>query len=151
LRKILSTLILLIIAVFLILFIMFSSPADEDTLITISKNSRGRDVAGILAENNIIRSQELFLAYLKISNRGRDIIPGEFLIPKNTNLFGVVNYITNPRNIYCHKITLVEGQTVKQFLQIIESNPNLIGDVMPVKEGTMMPDTYCFARSDLAY
>ncbi|MDR2007903.1 MAG: endolytic transglycosylase MltG, partial [Alphaproteobacteria bacterium] len=76
----------------------------------------------------------------------KGIIPGEFLIPANTNLFGVVNYITNPRNIYYYKITLVEGQTIAQFLQLIASNPNLTGDIFKVEEGTMMPDTYYFSR-----
>jgi len=148
LRKILFTLTLLIIAVFVIFFIVISSPLDEDKLITISKNSSGREVAAMLAENNVIRSQELFLAYLKLSNSGMDIIPGEFLIPRNLNLIRVVNYITNPKNIYYHKITLVEGQTVKQFLQLIASNPNLVGDIFMVKEGSMMPDTYYFSRGD---
>ncbi|MDR0484598.1 MAG: endolytic transglycosylase MltG [Alphaproteobacteria bacterium] len=139
-------LVLFITIIFILFFITFSSPLKEDTLINIEKNSSGRIVARILYENNVISSERVFLVYLKLSGKSNDIIPGEFLIPKGKNFLGVANFITNPKNIYYHKITLVEGQTVKQFLKLIADNPNLTGEIITVKEGTMMPDTYYFTK-----
>lgn len=142
---------MLVFIVFVLLafaWLLFSSPMSEDKLITIEKNSIGRNVVNKLEEQNIIYSKTLFLVYLKISGKSKDIIPGEFLIPANTGFIGVANFITNPKNIYSYKITLVDGQTVKQFLAIINNDSNLSGKIYKVKEGTMMPDTYYFIKGD---
>lgn len=140
-----TIILIVMLAIFTLLFI---SPLKQDTLITIEKNSIGRNVVSQLADSKIIYSKTLFLAYLKISGKSSDIIPGEFLIPKGMGFIEVANFITNPKNIYSYKITLVDGQTVKQFLAIINNDPNLTGKIYPVKEGTMMPDTYHFIKGD---
>ncbi len=144
-----GTIIIFIVMVVVIsIMLLFSSPLKKNKMFIVQKDVTGHQVANQLKDENIIYSKTLFLLYLKITGKTKNIIPGEFLIPASTSFISVIEYISDSKNIYSYKITLVDGYTVKQFLEIIEKTPNLSGNIYPVEEGSMMPDTYYFIKND---
>jgi UPF0755 protein len=46
-----------------------------------------------------------------------------------------------------HKVTAAEGLTSQMIVDIVNGDPELVGDVQPVpQEGTLLPETYLFTR-----
>lgn len=144
---ILSTMIFMFL-VLMVLYEMVSSPLKVDKIFVIDKDEVGHSVASRLEEEGIISSKSMLLLYLKLAGKTKDIVPGEFLISAGSGVIKVANIITDSQNIYTYRITLVDGNTVKQFLETIKNENNLTGNVYVVEEGRMMPDTYYFTKDD---
>lgn len=106
-------------------------------------------IAHILEENNVIRSKFLFVLYVKIIAKNKKLIAGEYeFLPKKT-LKQVVTEISKGESI-SRKITIHEGLTSKQIVDLLNNEARLAGSISEIpKEGTLFPDTYKFKYGDL--
>ena len=73
---------------------------------------------------------------------------GEYVFDSPISMYQVIQKIANGEVSY-RKITLPEGLTTQQMLELIEGEKMLSGEItMTVKEGELLPETYTFTRGD---
>ena len=114
----------------------------------IGKGANSYSVGRNLQEQGIINSAALFRVMSKIYGADKALKAGEYQFAPHESLFNVMQRIGNGEVIY-RKITLAEGLTARQMLEIIENNPMLDGEITEsAAEGEMLPETYSFVRGD---
>ena len=148
-----------IIIVFLIyLKIEFEKPLSynkEDIVIEIPKGSNSKEIFSILKNKNIIDNKILY--YFSVIYKGDMYVPkyGEYLISKNYSISEVLDIINSGNSIH-RKITVPEGLTTKEIIDVVLSNQYLKGEIegdIQNLEGMFLPETYFFyngySRNDL--
>ncbi|WP_245572766.1 endolytic transglycosylase MltG [Lichenihabitans psoromatis] len=121
-------------------------PLPADKAVTIAP---GTDVSGIvdqLADEGVVESRPLMTAALWIEgNRGK-VKAGEYMFKQAASLRDVIDTLVSGKQIL-HSITIPEGLTSEQVVDRLRDDDVLAGDIKEVpKEGTLMPDTFKFAR-----
>ena len=99
----------------------FSSPiAVVPQTIVIQKNASAREVAETLKANGLIRSEYIFLGYLYITGKEKNIIPGTYTINTNFSLADIASEITtsSPHNEL--SVRIQEGTSLKGIADIFE-------------------------------
>ena len=115
----------------------------------------------------LLPSAREFVLYAKLRRLSGAVRAGEYRVEPGTSLAGLLDLLCSGK-VVMHSITLAEGLTVKQWLTLVEADPNLThslkglplrvvmqriggGDMSP--EGYLLPDTYQFPRgtSDVAF
>ena len=128
-------------------------PLPADKVIYIET---GTDSAGIveqLEREGVTDSWPLMTAalYAKTGALGfgaekKSIKAGEYLFKQNASIDTVTDTLISGKQIL-HSITIPEGLTSEQIVERLNGDEALVGEVRAVpKEGTLMPDTYKFAR-----
>lgn len=127
-----------------------NKPGDYDQpvefLIPRGANSYG--VAEKLAQNGVIASPLIFRIMGRLNGLDKKLKAGEYLFAPQMSLVEVMEQIASGDIIY-RKVTLPEGLTVAQMMEILNNNPYLSGEIenIPV-EGSLLPETYSFMRGD---
>src|SRR5262249_23211768 len=71
---------------------------------------------------------------------------GEYSFPKHASVRDVVDIMTEGKVVQ-HTVTVPEGRTSEQVVQILLDSDFLTGDIKDIpREGTLLPDTYSFSR-----
>ncbi len=115
----------------------------------------------------VLPSAREFVLYAKLRRLTGAVRAGEYRVEPGTTLAGLLELLCSGK-VVMHSLTLAEGLTVKQWLALVEADPNLThslkglgaravmqriggGDMSP--EGYLLPDTYQFPRglSDVAF
>lgn len=87
---------------------------------------------------------------LILTAQDRSIKPGEYQIETNDTIASLLKKIKNRQAIY-RNITIPEGLTVYQVLDILSQNPHIYKKNIPptsIKEGSLLPNTYNFVHGD---
>jgi UPF0755 protein len=112
---------------------------------------RGTDLAGIadlLQRAGAIGSKWLFIAGVWLSGQQSDLKAGEYLIPARASMRDIMDSMVAGRGIL-YSITIPEGLTSQQIVDLINKDEILVGEVSEVPpEGTLLPETYKFSRGD---
>ncbi len=112
---------------------------------------RGTDLAGIadlLQRAGAIGSKWLFIAGVWLSGQQSDLKAGEYLIPARASMRDIMDSMVAGRGIL-YSITIPEGLTSQQIVDLINKDEVLVGEVSEVPpEGTLLPETYKFSRGD---
>jgi len=102
--------------------------------------------AAQLEANNLISNALIFRLALQLSGKGAGLKAGEYLIPAAASMEDVAAILAEGKSIQ-HRLTIAEGLTSWEAIQLITVDPVLIGDVPAVPaEGTLLPETYLFTR-----
>jgi UPF0755 protein len=105
-----------------------------------------RDIADLLQREGVIDQPWVFMGGV-IAMKARDELKyGEYSFPRQASLRDVIDILTEGRAIQ-HQVTIPEGLTSEQIVARLLENPILSGPIKEIpKEGTLLPDTYRFAR-----
>ncbi|MDR1235924.1 MAG: endolytic transglycosylase MltG [Holosporaceae bacterium] len=69
---------------------------------------------------------------------------GEYVLTEHISLFDAIEIIASGK-VVVHKITIPEGFSVVRFMERLNKNEDLLGEVTEIPpEGSLLPDTYCF-------
>ena len=121
---------------------------DGENNIIIDKGASTASVATELANAGIIDKPLLFRLAARISGMDKKLKAGEYVFESPISMYQVIQKIANGEVSY-RKITLPEGLTTQQMLELIEDEKMLSGEItMTVKEGELLPETYTFTRGD---
>lgn len=102
--------------------------------------------AAQLEANDLISNGLIFRLALQLSGEGRSLKAGEYLIPAAASMEDVAVILADGKSIQ-HRLTVAEGLTSWEVVQLITADPVLIGEVPPVPaEGSLLPETYHFTR-----
>ena len=120
---------------------LFIPHKHEEQTIYIRRGADKAEQVDILRQvTSMPRAICLVLTYIKFRH-------GEYLIPANVSGWNLIRIILQSRTVQ-RKLTIPEGLSVKQTLDLIKYCPYLTGN-MPSKtppEGSMIGDTYTFNR-----
>lgn len=131
-------------------------------IVLVPPNLGVREVAQLLADDELIRSPTAFLALAAARGTARQLKAGEYSIPKDASSLEVLSLLESGRVIQ-HPVLLPEGGTVAELARALDAaNLAPAADVLrlsrdsaflarvgvegPTLEGYVFPDTYHFVR-----
>ncbi len=121
---------------------------NETLNVVISRGVGVQSVARQLQEKGVIDKPWLFVLAARLQGLDKKLKAGEYQFEAGFSMQKVLQKIA-AGEIFYHKLTLPEGLTTFEMLEIIRNEPALSGSlsVMP-KEGEMLPETYSFLLGD---
>ncbi len=120
----------------------------------IQKGSSSSEVAGLLADNSIIRNRYLFIFYAVLTGNEKQIKAGRYIISRSMNIPQVLEIFTQglaePEGIL---VTIPEGTNVNDATIIltkagIKNAPSILGIEIIGLEGYLFPDSYRFKEDE---
>ncbi|MCD6039930.1 MAG: hypothetical protein K0S27_1330 [Gammaproteobacteria bacterium] len=127
---------------------------------TIKPGESIKSVIDDLYYKNIIKNRLLFILLVKLYKGRHDIKAGEYLFPKGTTPYSLLNQIFTGSGFIYHQFTIVPGWTMRQLRAAIANESHLqhtlqnlndealmdhLGHPDLKPEGEFYPDTYFFA------
>lgn len=120
----------------------------EATIVTLPSGAGVPAIAANLKAAGVIRSTDLFGAAISLRGVDRKIRAGEYEMPSGASLSQVVSILAEGKSVR-HYVTLPEGWSSAQAVDILMRQPVLTGEVTEVPdEGTLWPETYEVARGE---
>lgn len=120
----------------------------EATPFMIERGQSARAIGENLEAAALIDSAFFFRMSLRLSGRASDIKAGEYAIPLGADLNEIIGIIT-AGDVIQRGVTIPEGLTSWQIVELLNANPDLIGDISQIPaEGSLLPETYAFTAGD---
>jgi UPF0755 protein len=122
--------------------------ASSKTLI-IDKGTGVAMIADQLVRANIVDSALIFRIGVRLDGRESVLRAGEFLFPAQISMRNVVELLASAKTVK-RRLTIAEGLTTQQVLELIASTQGLDGNLSGVTslEGMLLPETYFFDLGD---
>lgn len=118
----------------------------DATIVALESGSGVNAIAAQLKAAGVIRSADLFRAAAALSGSDRRLRAGEYEVPSGTSLNGVVKLLVSGK-VVRHFVTLPEGWSSAQAVDILNAQPLLTGTITEVpEEGSLWPETYEISR-----
>ncbi len=147
-----ATLSLLAIVVVLAFVWMFegAGPAARQgntTTVIFSPGSGVSSIASTLDGQGVIRSGFVFALAARLTGAGKHLKAGEYEFPSHASMAEVMEQIRRGEIVH-HWITIPEGYTSEEAVQVLTDNPVLTGSAPVPAEGALLPETYEVRRGD---
>ena len=127
-------------------------PTSPSIVVVIPKGVGTETIAKILADDDLIKDPTVFMLGLRLERlmdgRGGFLRAGEFRVPARASPKQVAEILRGGKTVV-RKITVAEGLTTAEILDLLTSTDGLTGPVPPdVGEGSLLPETYHFGYGD---
>ncbi|MEM9223054.1 MAG: endolytic transglycosylase MltG [Pseudomonadota bacterium] len=114
--------------------------------INIPRGASLEAIAQGLEAQDVISNQYVFLAAIFSSGSRSDIKAGEYIVPARASMGDVIDKIVSG-DVVQHPITVAEGLTSAQVVEILNASPVLSGSIREIPpEGSLLPETYSVTR-----
>lgn len=121
-------------------------PTETDSVFLLDRGTGLNRAAAQLENQGLITDALIFRVALQIVDREVPLKAGEYLVPAKASMAEVAAILREGKSIL-HKLTLPEGLTSWEAVQIIAADPVLLGEVPDIPaEGALLPETYLFTR-----
>ena len=123
-------------------------PLPLTSAITLELSSgRGiRSLSAILKDKGLVRHPLIVRLSARIYGYDTRLKAGEYRLEPGMSLVDVLEKISAGK-VVLHRLTLPEGLTSRQMLQLVAENPLLSGDISETAaEGELLPETYTFHK-----
>lgn len=118
----------------------------QPVIFDLPKGSSTDTLANILHKKGLVSNKYWVILAARIYGMGTKFKAGEYEATPSTSLKDLLEKIV-AGNVVMHKITLPEGLTVHQTLEILDNNAFLNGKIrQEIPEGSLLPETYAFAK-----
>ncbi len=125
-----------------------AGPLTEEHVVLLKPGSSVTQIADTLVEENVIGHAGLFNAAVRWRQAQSSLKAGEYRFAPGVNVVQVIDILVDGSSIL-HFVTVPEGRTTKQILEIISADEVLRGDVsIEPREGALLPETYGFSRGE---
>ena len=124
-----------------------SARTGDATIVTLPSGAGVSAIAQQLKQAGVIRSTDMFKAAVTLTGADRRLRAGEYEVPSGASLRSVVSLLVSGR-VVRHYVTLPEGWSSAQAVDILMRNPLLTGEVETPPEGSLWPDTYEISRGE---
>jgi UPF0755 protein len=121
--------------------------AGPSTTVILRKGAGVSEVSADLARAGVVRSAALFLAAAEITRAAPRLKAGEYAFPSRASLAQVIRKIRTG-DIVHHRITIPEGLTSQQAVDILNASDVLVGQIPTPPEGAILPETYEVTRGE---
>jgi UPF0755 protein len=123
-------------------------PLAEAHTVVIPPHTGIAGIADLLAGEGVIRHPLSFKLAAELTGRGGAMKAGEYEFPTAASGVQVMDEVAEGRTVK-HKLTIREGLTSAEIVQLIRADPLLSGDPGAVPaEGELLPETYIFSLGD---
>ena len=124
------------------------NPAGLAATIIVPRGSGVDDIAQLLMQHNVIDDKLPFSLGVRFTGMAGRLRAGEYAFAASASPRAVMEQMVAGR-VVVHRLTIPEGLTSGQILQLIAGAEALAGNVTkPPGEGELMPDTYNFLRGE---
>ena len=121
-------------------------PLPQDHIVNIPRGSGIRDIADALVREGVIDQPWVFVGGVLVLKAREDLKAGEYQFKAHASLRDVVSTIVEGR-VVMHQFTIPEGLTSEQMVARLLNDDVLTGNIKEFpREGSLLPDTYNFAR-----
>ncbi len=121
-------------------------PTESDSVFLLERGTGLNRTAALLEEKGLITNALIFRIALQVTDRTATLKAGEYLIPAAASMDKIAGILQEGKSIL-HKITVAEGLTSWEAMQIIAADPVLVGEPPELPaEGALLPETYLFTR-----
>ena len=121
-------------------------PLGGDKIVNIPKGLGLRDIADLLARENVIDQPMVFIGSVLVLKAKDELKFGEYKFTKQITLRETIDVIVEGKVIQ-HAFTIPEGLTSEQIVARLAEVDFLAGNIREIpKEGTLLPETYNFPR-----
>jgi UPF0755 protein len=121
-------------------------PLAEPTSVLIARGSDVDTIASQLKRQNVIESDLVFTAAVRLSRAENQLKAGEYRFEPGVSMEQVLDDLVTGRSV-SHAFVVPEGLTSQQIVDRLNADPVLTGEIETVPpEGALMPDTYTFTR-----
>ncbi|MEA2873815.1 MAG: hypothetical protein QOH67_3791 [Hyphomicrobiales bacterium] len=121
-------------------------PLDRDKIVNIPRGLGLREIADLLARENVIEQPWVFIPAVVVLKAKDDLKYGEYKFTKQVSVRETIETIVEGKVVQ-HAFTIPEGLTSEQIVARLAEVDFLAGNIREVpKEGTLLPETYNFPR-----
>lgn len=125
-----------------------AGPLTADKVVAITREDDGGPIADQLERAGVIDSATMFSAMTLFDGAHGALKRGEYAFKAGVSLREVEQQLIGGK-VVLHSITLPEGLTSEQIVQRLRDDDVLTGEVKePPREGSLLPETYKFARGE---
>lgn len=123
-------------------------PLAADKVVVIAPKSDVPEIIGKLESEGVIDDPWLMQGVLLAEGSRSKLKAGEYLFKQNASLREVIDILVGGRSIL-HSFTVPEGWTSEQIVGRLREQELLENDIKEIpQEGTLLPETYKFARGE---
>src|SRR5437764_12949120 len=126
-----------------------SGPLDREKVVNIPRGLGLREIADLLARENVIDQPFVFIGGVLVLKAKDDLKYGEYKFAKQITVREAIETIVEGKVVQ-HAFTIPEGLTSEQIVARLAEVDFLAGNIREVpKEGTLLPETYNFPRGTM--
>lgn len=133
------------------LFASFTGPGPlaEDKVVVVPKGTGVSAIADLLRNEGVIDNADIFKLGVRLFSKDKPLIAGEYVFPKATSPSAAMGILIGGKSI-THRLTIPEGLTVREVLDLVTAEALLDGPLPETKpaEGTLLPETYQYLRGE---
>src|SRR5437764_365080 len=123
-----------------------AGPLDREKSVNIPRGLGLREIADLLARENVIDQPWVFIGGVLVLKAKEDLKYGEYKFGKSITLRETIETIVEGKVVQ-HAFTIPEGLTSEQIVTRLAEVEFLAGNIREIpKEGTLLPETYNFPR-----
>jgi len=121
-------------------------PAEEELIVLFPRGTGLISIAGRLEKAGAIENALIFRAGVQLEGKAAALKAGEYAIPAEASMAEIAQLLYEGKAIL-HKLTVPEGRTSFEIVEIVKADPVLTGEVKDMPpEGALLPETYLFQR-----
>ena len=148
----LVTLAAVVALLFLIGFGLYAGPGPAarhggSTTVILRQGAGLPEIASTLAREGVVRSGAVFIAATQITRTARHLKAGEYEFASRASMSSVIGEIKRGEVVH-HMVTIPEGLTSEQVVDVLMSNDVLTGAAPVPGEGSILPETYEVQRGE---
>ncbi len=128
-------------------YIEAPGPLAVEKIVFIAPGTGVRAMAAQLQAENVIAQPYAFLALVKLSDKALKLQAGEYQFSARISLSRVVSKIGSG-DVFARKVTVAEGLTSFDVINILNGADSMQGQVAIPPEGSVLPNTYAYIRED---
>ncbi len=115
------------------------------TTVVLRRGAGLTEIAADLQQAGVIASAPLFLAASQATGAARRMRAGEYAFPSRASLQQVIRQLRLGQIVH-HRITIPEGLSSREAIDILDHSDVLSGTVPVPPEGALLPETYEVVR-----
>ena len=128
-------------------YFLFVPIVKNDVIIELSKGTVLQTILDDLYDKKVINYKFPLKFWMYFTWNQNQLKIGEYKIHKNSSINDIKDIITSGR-IYNKFITIPEGLTVKQIVELLNNNLEIAGEITTdIKEGSLFPQTYAYNKT----
>jgi UPF0755 protein len=120
---------------------------DGSTTVILRQGAGLPEIAASLARAGVVRSATIFIAATQITRTGRHLKAGEYEFASHASMSAVIDEIRRGEVVH-HMVTIPEGLTSEQVVDVLMANDVLTGAAPVPAEGSILPETYEVRRGE---
>jgi len=123
-------------------------PLQQTVLFAVERGQGVSVIADNLAKQGVITQPLLFKIAARLTDKHTGLHAGEYEFPAGVSMREVLDKMDRGE-VYQRRITVAEGLTSWQIVQLLNAAQELTGEITEIPpEGTLLPETYNYQRGD---